>query len=94
MCQTWYRSAQSDEHHSSDGVFEAHSAAEMRCEVSDHRRQHAYDGDGDDKAGPTIPVVCWRNEGKQKLPKDGEEMHDIVKTGGQCLLAAFIIIIA
>lgn len=64
----------------------------MRRQVSNHCRQHAYDSDGYNKTGPTIPVVCRRNEGKQKLPKDGEEVHDVVKTRGQLLLSTFIII--
>lgn len=92
-CQTWYRSAQSHKHHSGDRVFETNGAAKVRRQVTNHRCQEADDNDGDDKAGPAIPVVSGRNEGKQKLPEDGKEMHDIVKAGGQLLLTTFIIII-
>lgn len=90
-CQTWYRSAQSHKHHSSDRVFEANGAAKVRRQVTNHRCQEADDHDGDDKAGPTIPVVGRRNKSKQKLPEDGEEMHEIVKTGGQLLLVIIIV---
>ena len=65
----------------------------MWCQVADYRRQHANDWDRDNEAGPTIPVVGGRDEGEQKLPEDSEEVHDVVKTGGQLLLATFIIII-
>lgn len=61
LYQTWYRCAQSYEHHSGDGVFEADGAAEMWRQVTDDRRQKADDGDGDDEAGPAIPVVSGRN---------------------------------
>lgn len=93
LYQTWYRCAQSYEHYSSDRVFETNSAAEVWCQVTDDCRQHADDGDRDNEACPTVPVVSGRNKGKQKLPEDGEEVHDIVKTGGQLLFATFIVII-
>lgn len=93
MSQTWYRGAQSYKHHGSDGVFEADGAAKVRREVTDYRRQETNDRDGDDKAGPAVPVVGGRNEGKQKLPEDSEEVHDVVKTGRQLLLTTVIIII-
>lgn len=93
LYQTWYRCAQSYEHHSSNRVFETDGAAEMRRQVTDDRRQHADDGDRDDEAGPAVPVVGGRNESKQNLPEDSEEVHDIVKTGRQLFLATFIVII-
>lgn len=93
LYQTWNRCAQSYEHHSSDGVFEADGAAKMWRQVTDDSSQQADDGDRDYKAGPAIPIVGGRNEGEEKLPEDGEEVHDVVKTGGQLLLATFIIVI-
>ncbi len=93
MYLTWYRRAQSYKHHSSDRVFEANGATEMRRQVTDDCCQKANDRDGDEKASPTIPVVSRGDEGKQKLPKDSEEVHNVVKTGGHLFLATFIIII-
>ena len=55
-------------------------------EQSDHT-------DGDDKAGPAVPVLCGRDEGKQNLPEDGEEVHDVVETRWQLLLPALVIVV-
>ncbi|KAF3850389.1 hypothetical protein F7725_012161, partial [Dissostichus mawsoni] len=49
--------AKSHEHHSGDGVFEAHGAAEVRRQVSDDGGQQADARDGDHEAGPAVQVV-------------------------------------
>lgn len=91
--RTWYRRAQRYKHHSRDGVFQADRAAEMRSDVTDDRRQNANDGDGDDETGPAAPVLSRRHQCKQELPEDGEEVHNVVKTGGQLLLSTALIIV-
>lgn len=42
-------------------------------EESDHTN-------GDDKAGPAVPIVCGWDEGEQDFPEDSEEVHDVVET--------------
>lgn len=53
----------------------------MRCQVPNDSCEQANDDDGDNKAGPTIEVVCGGNASKKDLPEDSEEVHNVVKTG-------------
>lgn len=55
-------------------------------EQSDH-------ADGDDKAGPAVPVLCGWDKSEQNLPEDCEEMHDVVETRRQFLFPALLIVI-
>lgn len=91
---TWDRSTKCYKHHSSDWVFEANGAAEVRRQVTNDGREQADDNDGDDETGPAVQVVCGRNACKQDLPEDSEEVHDVVETGRQpffpCVLFVLI----
>lgn len=65
----------------------------MGGQVTNESCQEADHEDGDNKASPAIPVVCWRHEGKEDLPEDSQKVHHIVEAGGQLLLPTFIIIV-
>ncbi|KAF3845289.1 hypothetical protein F7725_008452 [Dissostichus mawsoni] len=67
--------------------------AEVRRQVSDDGGEHADDGDGGDEARPAVQVVGGRNAGKQNLPEDGEEVHDVVEAGRQTLLPALVLLL-
>lgn len=65
----------------------------MWCQISNDGGKDADDADGDQEAGPAVPVLRGRDAGKQNLPEDGEEMHDVVITRWKSFLAALLIII-
>ena len=56
-------------------------------------REQADHADGHHEAGPAVPVVCRRDEGKQNFPEDGQKVHHIVETRRQLLLPTVLIII-
>lgn len=66
----------------------------MWRQVADDGGEEADDADGDQEAGPAIPVLCGRHAGEQNLPEDGQEVHDVVVTRGQSLLAALLVVVA
>ena len=55
--------------------------------MPDDGGEHADDENGHNEAGPAVAVLCWGHAGKQHLPEDCEEVHDVVKAGRQPLLA-------
>lgn len=65
----------------------------MRGQVPNDGGEHADDEDGDGEAGPAVAVLCGGHTGKQHLPEDCQEVHDVVKAGGQPLLPGFILIL-
>ena len=65
----------------------------MGRQVANDGGEEADDDDGDDEAGPAVQVVCGRDASEQDLPEDGEEVHDVVKTGRQPLLASVLFIL-
>ena len=84
---TWHRGAKRHKNNSRDGVLEANGAAEVGGQVPDDGREHANDEDGDNEAGPAMAVLCGGHAGEQNLPEHRQEVHDVVKAGGQPLLA-------
>ena len=77
---TWYRSPQSHKHHSCHRVLQAHGAAKVGRQVTNDGGEHSDHADGHHKAGPAVPVISGRHKGEQKLPEDGQEVHDVVET--------------
>lgn len=90
---TWNRGTKGHEHNSSDGVFEANGAAEMRGQVPGHSCQHANKGNGHKEAGPAIPVLSGGDKSEENFPENRQEVHNVVKAGWQALLAALLLII-
>lgn len=90
---TWDRCTKSHKNHSSDRVLEANRAAEVRRQVTNDSRKQADDDDGDEETGPAVHVVGGRNASEQDLPEDGEEVHDIVKTGRQPFLSCVVFVL-
>ena len=88
---TWHRGPQSHEHHRSDRVLEANGAAEVWGQVPDDGSKDSDDDYGHDEAGPAVPVLCGRDAGKQNLPEHSQEVHDVIETRWQPLLARFIL---
>lgn len=66
----------------------------MWRQVPDDGGEEADDADGDQEAGPTIPVLSGRHAGEQNLPEDGQEVHDVIVTRRESLLTAFLIVVA
>ena len=62
------------------------------CRTNDGGEQSDHT-DGDDEAGPAVPVLCGRDEGEQNLPEDGEEVHDVVETGRQPFLSCVLFVL-
>lgn len=58
----------------------------MRRHVPDDGREDADGADGHQETGPAAPVVGGRNQSKQELPEDGEEVQDVVPPGGRLLV--------
>ena len=79
--------AQGHEDNSIDRVLEANGAAEVGSEVPDEGGEQPDDQDADTEAGPAMAVLGGGHAGKQHLPEDREEVHDVVKAGRQPLLA-------
>ena len=90
---TWYRSPQSHKHHSCHRVLQAHGAAKVGCQVTNDGGEHSDHADGHHEACPAVPVISGRYEGEQKLPEDGQEVHDVVETRRELLLAALVLIV-
>lgn len=90
---TWNRSAEGHKHHSGDRVFETNGAAEMRGQVPGHSCQNANERNGDKEAGPAIPVLSWRDESKEDLPENCQEVHNVIKAGRQAFLPALLLIV-
>lgn len=86
---TWDGGAKSDKHHGCDGVPQPHSAAKMRRQVSDDGCEEANDDDGDDEAGPAIPVLSRRDKSEHQLPKHRHHVHEVVAAGRPAWLAPF-----
>ena len=84
---TWHGGAECHKNNSRDRVLEANGAAEVGGQVPDDGGEHADDENGDNEAGPAVAVLCGGHAGKQHLPEDREEVHDVVKAGRQPLLA-------
>lgn len=91
---TWNRRSQRHKHHSCHSVSEADSAAKVWRQISNDSSEEANDADGHQEAGPTIPVLCGWNAGKQNLPENGEKVHDVIITGGKAVPSTFLIIVA
>lgn len=66
----------------------------MRRQVPDDGGEEADGADGDQEAGPAVPVLGGRDAGEQDLPEDGDEMHDVVVAGRQVFLATVIVVVA
>lgn len=90
---TWNRRSQRDKHHSGHSVPETNGAAKVRRQISNNGGEEADDADGHQEAGPTIPVLRGWNASEQNLPENGEEVHDVIITGGKALPAALFIIV-
>ena len=84
---TWHRGANCHKNNRRDRVLETNGAAEVGGQVPDDSGEHADDENGDNEAGPAVAVLCGGHTGKQHLPEDREEVHDVVKAGRQPLLA-------
>lgn len=66
-----------------------------RCRrLTDDGGQQSDHADGDHEAGPAVPVLSGRDEGKQHLPEDGEEVHDVVVAGRESPLATLVVVVA
>lgn len=52
----------------------------VSCHHTNDASEQSNHTDGDDEAGPAVPVICGWDESKQNLPEDGEEVHDVVET--------------
>lgn len=90
---TWDWGSQSHKHHGGHGVPQPHSAAKVGRQVTNDGGEETDNTDGHDEAGPAVPVLCGWDAGKQNLPEDGEEMHEVVVTGRQTFFTPFLIII-
>ena len=90
---TWNRSAEGHEDHGGDRVFEADGAAEMGGQVPGDGRQDADEGNRHEEAGPAVPVLGGRDKGEKDFPENSQEVHDVIKAGGQALFAALFLII-
>lgn len=93
LCLTWYRCPQSHEHHGCHGVLQSYRAAEVRCQIPGDGGEDADQWNGDEEAGPAIPVLRGWDKGKQNLPEHGEEVHDVVEAGGQPLFTTLLLVI-
>lgn len=65
----------------------------VSCHRTNHSGEQSDHADGDDEAGPAIPVLCGWDESEQDLPEDGQEVHDVVETRWQLLLPALLVVI-
>lgn len=90
---TWNWSAEGHEHHSRDRVFEANGAAEMGGQVPGHSCQDANEGNGDEKAGPAVPVLSGWDKSKEHFPENRQEVHDVIEAGWQTLFTALFFVI-
>lgn len=93
LTPTWNRGAKRNKHHSSDWVFEADCAAEMRGQVARHSCQNANQRNGHKEAGPAVPVFGGRDKSEEDLPEDRQEVHNVIKAGRQTLLSALLLIV-
>ena len=90
--RTWNTCAESNKGDGSDAVLEVDGAAEVGCEVADDGRETGDDHDRGDEAPPASEVVGRRHEGKEDLPEDGQEVHDVVTTRWKLLLSLLVIV--
>lgn len=85
--------AQGHKHHSCNSVLQAYCTTKVRGQISSDSGQNPDECDGDDEAGPAVPVLSGWNEGKKNLPENCQEVHDVIKARGQALLPALLLII-
>ncbi len=52
----------------------------VSCHRTNDSSEQSDHTDGDDEAGPAVPVLCGWDEGEQNFPEDGEKVHHVVET--------------
>lgn len=64
----------------------------MWGQISYESCEEADDTDRGDETGPSVPVLGGWDKGKQNLPEDSQEVHDVVVTRRKALLFVVIAI--
>lgn len=65
----------------------------MGSQVPREGGEHPDETDRDEEAGPATPVFGGWHEGKENFPENRQEVHDVVKAGGEALLARVIVFV-